>query len=142
MSRLATGIFGEQIKDVTTENAISFLGDQDARVLATPWMIGYMEMTARDAVKPHLSDTEDTVGTHVDVRHVAAAPIGAKVQFQAVVTGIEGRRVTFRVTARTVAAEPETIGEGTHERAVIDVKRFAEKLRTKRDGTQAGSAER
>jgi fluoroacetyl-CoA thioesterase len=80
-------------------------------------------------VKPYLLDEEDTVGTQVNVRHLAAAPLGSEVSFLAEVTGIEKRRVTFRVEAWD---GQEKIGEGTHERAVINVARFAEKLRAKR----------
>jgi fluoroacetyl-CoA thioesterase len=115
---------------VTSDNAISFLGLDDARVLATPWLIAYLEMTARDAVKPYLLESEDTVGTQVNVRHLAAAPIGEVVSFSAEVIGVDGRRVQFKVEA---ADKHEKLAEGTHERFIIDVARFAERARTKRE---------
>ena len=115
--------------EVTDANAISFLRTDAARVLATPWMIMYMEITARDAVKPFLLDGEDTVGTQVNVRHLAATPIGCKVRFEAEVIRVEGRRVEFRVEAWD---ELDKVGEGTHERGVIEIRKFAERLNRKR----------
>jgi predicted thioesterase len=92
-------------------------------------MIMYMEMTCRDLVKPLLDLGHDTVGTEVNVRHLAASPIGFEVTFRAAVTGVDGRRVTFRVEARD---RQHVIGEGTHERAIVDIEKFAERLRGKR----------
>lgn len=107
---------------VTSDLAISFLGLEDARVLSTPQMIGLMEKTCRDAVLPLLDPGFDTVGTHVSVAHLAAAPIGSRVTFRAEVIRTNERRIEFRVDA---AAGGEKIGEGTHERAIIDVAKFA-----------------
>ena len=75
---------------VDNEVAINFLGMEGARVLATPWMIGWMERTCRDAVLPLLDAGHDTVGTHVDVYHLAATPMGMTVTFKAEVIGVEG----------------------------------------------------
>jgi fluoroacetyl-CoA thioesterase len=87
-----------------------------------------MELTCRDAVLPLLEAGFDTVGTHVDVRHLAAAPIGAVVTFTAEVIAVNDRRIQFRVEAWD---EKEKIGEGTHERAVINVAKFATRLAEK-----------
>jgi predicted thioesterase len=114
---------------VTDNNAISFLGREDARVLATPWLIAHLEMTARDAVKPYLLDSEDTVGTQVNVRHLAATPMGMRARFFAEVIAINGRRVEFRVEARD---DKDKIAEGTHERFIVDVDQFADRLKAKR----------
>jgi fluoroacetyl-CoA thioesterase len=116
---------------VTDENAVSFLGVEGARVLGTPYMIGYLEMTARDSVKPFLDDGYDTVGARVDVRHLAATPMGMRVTFRSEVTGVDDRRLHFKVEAFD---EKEKIGEGTHERAIINVARFAARLRSKSAG--------
>jgi predicted thioesterase len=116
-------------KLVTGDNAISFLGREDARVLATPWLIMYLEMTSRDAVKPFLLEAEDTVGTQVNVRHLAATPIGMKARFEAEVIGLNGRRVEFRVEAWD---ENEKIAEGTHERFIVNIQKFVDKLNAKR----------
>lgn len=117
---------------VTDENAVSFLGVEGARVLGTPYMIGYLEMTARDSVKPFLDEGYDTVGARVDVRHLAATPIGMQVTFRSEVTGVDDRRLHFKVEAFD---QKEKIGEGTHERAIINVARFAARLQSKSAAT-------
>ena len=91
-------------------------------------MIGYMERTCRDTVLPLLDAGYDTVGTHVNVAHLAASPIGMSVMFTAEVIRVDGRRVEFRVEARD---EKEKIGEGTHERAIINIAKFATRLAQK-----------
>ena len=119
---------GERKILVTTDVAINFLGLEGARVLSTPNMIKFMEWTCRETVQPHLEEGYDTVGTHVNVAHLAAAPMGMAVTFKAEVTGVNDRRVQFRVEAWD---EKEKVGEGTHERAVINVAKFATRLAEK-----------
>ena len=128
MPTVPIGTRAEQKFLVTSESAITFLGADGPRVLSTPHMIGRMEMTCRDVVKPLLDAGYDTVGTHVDVYHLAAAPIGAVVTFTAEVAAVDGRRLQFRVEAWD---EKEKIGEGTHERAIINVAKFATRLAEK-----------
>jgi len=118
MAAIPLGTKGEQTQLVTTEVAIDFLGADGPRVLSTPQMIRLMEMTCRNSVLPLLDPGHDTVGTHVNVWHLAAAPIGAAVTFTSEVTGFDGKRIQFRVEARD---EKEKIGEGTHERAIINI---------------------
>jgi fluoroacetyl-CoA thioesterase len=129
MPDIPPGTKGTLEIEVTDANAISFLRADDARVLATPWMIMYMEMTARDAIKPYLSDGEDTVGTQVNVRHLAASPIGCTVRFEAEVIRSDDRRVEFRVEAWD---DMDKVGEGTHERGIINIRKFAERVGRKR----------
>jgi fluoroacetyl-CoA thioesterase len=129
MANIPVGTKGEQKLLVTSEVAISFLGLEGARVLSTPHMIGFMERTCRDTVFPLLDPGHDTVGTHVNVAHLAAAPIGMTVTFSAEVLTATDRRIQFRVEAWD---EKEKVGEGTHERAIIDVTRFATKLAQKK----------
>ncbi len=129
MHNVKTGVRREEELQVTGEVSIDFLGLEGARVLSTPHMIGYMERTCRNAVLPLLEPGYDTVGTRVDVSHLAAAPIGSQVTFAAEIVGAVDRRVQFRVEART---GNEKIGEGTHERAIINVERFAARLAEKR----------
>jgi predicted thioesterase len=131
MANIPAGTKGEQKLLVTSEVAINFLGLDGARVLSTPHMIGYMERTCRDVVLPLLDPGYDTVGTHVNVAHLAAAPMGMAVTFRAEVTGVADRRVQFRVEAWD---EKEKIGEGTHERAIINVAKFATRLAEKMRG--------
>src|ERR1700751_3941042 len=115
MAQIPVGLKGEKVILVTSEGAIDFMGVDGPRVLSTPHMIGYMERTCRDAVLPLLDAGYDTVGTQVNITHLAAAPLGMSVTFYAEVTGVQDRRIQFRVEARD---EKEKIGEGTHERAV------------------------
>ena len=98
MLLIPVGLTGTSRFLVTNENAISFLGRDDARVLATPWLIMYMEMTCRDAVKPYLSDAEDTVGTQVNVRHLAACPLGLEACFEAEVIRVNERLIKSKQT--------------------------------------------
>ena len=128
MANIPIGTTGEFQLLVTTEVAITFMGTEGARVLSTPHMIGFMEMTCRNTVLPLLDAGYDTVGTHVNVAHLAASPIGMSVTFTAEVIRVDGRRVEFRVEARD---EKEKIGEGTHERAIINIAKFATRLAEK-----------
>lgn len=98
-------------------------------VLATPVMILTMENAALNAIRPFLEPGESAVGTAVNVRHVAATPAGHRVTGEAEVTGVKGRRVEFKVTARD---EVEEIGHGTHERMVVVLSGIADRLATKR----------
>jgi len=128
MHNIVIGTKGEKRVLVTDENAISFLGAAGPRVLATPNMIGLMERTCRDTVLPQLDPGYDTVGTHVDVFHLAAAPMGSAVRITAEITAVVDRRVAFRVEAFD---EKEKIGEGAHERAIINVAKFAARMAEK-----------
>lgn len=128
MAEIPIGTSREEKLLVTRDMAIDFTGVDDARVLSTPNMILQMEKTARNAVLPLLDAGHDTVGTHVNVYHLAATPIGMTVTVRAQVTSIEDRRVNFKVEAFD---EKEKVGEGTHQRAIINVSRFATRLRSK-----------
>jgi predicted thioesterase len=118
----------EQRAVVDREHAIGFLGPEGAQVLATPAMILYMEMASRDLAKQQLEKGYDTVGTHVDVKHLAATPIGMEVEYRAELIEVNERRLRFRVEAFD---EREKIGEGWHERAVVNVAKFSERVRAK-----------
>lgn len=97
-------------------------------VLATPVMILLMENAALEAMRPYLEPGESCVGTHVDVAHLAATPAGQRVVAEATVTAVEGRRISFGVTAHD---ESEEVGRGRHERVVIDAQAFVERLKKK-----------
>ena len=129
MPNIPIGTAGEYKTRVTPDIATSFLGIEDARVLSTPEMIRFMERTCRDAVLPLLESGHDTVGTHVDVYHLAAAPVGTSVVFKAKVTEVDDRRIQFDVEA---ASEQGKIGEGTHERRIVNVAKFAARQAEKR----------
>ena len=97
-------------------------------VLATPIMILVMENAALDAIRPFLDEGESAVGTVVDVRHIAATPIGQQITAEARVVEVSDRRIVFAVAARD---EVEEIGSGTHERAVVDLQRISRRLKAK-----------
>src|SRR5215468_12236718 len=97
-------------------------------VLATPVMIMVMENAALNALKPYLDPGETAVGSRVDVRHLAATPVGRRVTGEAEVTKVDGRRIEFSVSARDA---DEQIGIGTHERMLIDSAKFAARLKAK-----------
>jgi fluoroacetyl-CoA thioesterase len=97
-------------------------------VFATPVMILFMENAALNAVREFIEPGESVVGTGVSLRHLAATPVGHKVTAEAEVTKVEGRRIEFKVSARD---EMELIGEGTHERMVVDLPRLAKRLAAK-----------
>src|SRR4051812_38448226 len=122
MPSIEIGATLEQTVVVEDEFSIKFLGPFGARVLSTPRMIGFMERACRDLVFPMLDEGQDTVGTHVNVYHRKAAPMGSTVKFFAELTSVSRRRVNFNVKA---TMGDLTIGEGTHERAIIEVQHFA-----------------
>jgi len=118
---LVPGITGEATTTVTLENTASAVGSGGVDVFGTPMMIGLMEMAALHLVQPHLGPGETTVGTLVNVRHLAATPVGMKVRATARLTEVQGRRLVFAVEAWD---EVEKIGEGVHERAIVQQEKF------------------
>jgi fluoroacetyl-CoA thioesterase len=97
-------------------------------VLATPIMIMMMENAALNSIKPYLNAGESALGTRVDVRHLAATPVGRHVTAEAKVTNVDSRRIEFSVRA---SDGNEEIGVGTHERVVVDLARLAERMKAK-----------
>jgi fluoroacetyl-CoA thioesterase len=128
MHQIQAGAKREERLLVTAEEAIDFMGVENARVFATPHLVGRLEYTCRNLVKPMLEDGYDTVGTHVDIRHLAATPVGMAASFHAEVVSVDDRRVNFRVEAFD---EKEKIAEGTHQRFIVNVARFAARLAEK-----------
>lgn len=132
MAKLEPGLMRRQEAVVDSANAISFLGPEGPRVLATPALIMFLEMTSRNLAKEHLDSGYDTVGTHVDVKHLAATPIGMNVTYHSELIEVGDRRLRFRVEAYD---EREKVGEGFHERAVINIERFADRIKAKKNGS-------
>jgi predicted thioesterase len=128
MPTIPIGTLGELRRRVTDDIAINFLGLDGARVLATPAMIMLLEMTCRDSILPLLETGFDSVGTEVNVKHLAATPMGMEVTFKSEVIEADSRRVKFKVAAFD---DKEQIADGTHERFVINVERFAARLKEK-----------
>ena len=125
---LRSGVRGEKRLVVEAQHAISFMGPDVPRVLASPSMLLFMEHAARDAVLPHLDPGEDTVGVGFEFEHVAAAPLGSTVTATAELITVDGRKLHFRIEAHD---GQEVIGRGKHVRAVVDKARFAERMRKK-----------
>ncbi len=129
MEEIVPGLVGQIKMVVREENTARHLGSGNVAVLATPEMIRLMERAAVAAVDHLLPDGYRTVGAAVNVRHLAATPVGMRVRAQAELIAVEGRKLTFRVEAFD---EVERIGEGEHRRAIIDLERFKARVRAKR----------
>jgi predicted thioesterase len=125
MADYRIGATREETVVVGNDHAITFLGPEGPRVLSTPRMIGMMEGTCRNLVLGMLDPGHDTVGTHVNVYHRSAAPMGSTVVFHAELTAVNKRRVEFRVTAKQ---GDRIVGEGTHERAIIHIGQFKQRV--------------
>lgn len=125
---LQPGLTHEITFSVTKKDSAKEVGSGTLDVLATPIMIARMEQAAWTAVAPHISPESSTVGTLMNVEHVSATPLGMDVTCQAELTEVDGRRLVFRVTAHDAKG---LIGEGTHERAIIQSDRFVEKANKK-----------
>ncbi|MBC7242389.1 MAG: thioesterase family protein [Anaerolineae bacterium] len=126
---LRPGLQAEYSLVVEQEHTARHLGSGGVDVLATPEMVRMMERAAVMAVDHLLPDGYRTVGVRVDVTHKAPTPLGMTVTARAELIAVDGRRLTFRVTA---ADEREVVGEGIHERAIIALDRFARKIEEKR----------
>lgn len=122
---LETGIKGYKEQVVTDEMTAARIGSGLVRVFATPMMIALMESTCADSVAARLDAGQGTVGTHVNVSHCAATPVGMKVRCESELMEIDRRRLVFKVTA---SDERGLIGEGTHERFIIDSAKFQAKV--------------
>ncbi len=120
---LRTGMIYEQTMTTTPDMGIVHLGPDAPRMYSTPAMIQLMEGTCVQFLTPYMDAGEQTVGFHVDVRHLAPTQIGQRVTGRVRLEEIKGRRLTFTVEAYN--EEGTKIGEGRHERAVIDISRFS-----------------
>lgn len=121
---IKTGIRNHLESFTTKEHCADSLGTGNVPVFATIMMVGLMEKTCLESVLPYLEPGQDTVGTHMNVSHAKATPAGMKVWCDSELVEIDRRRLVFRVSAFD---ERGLIGEGTHERFIIDKKRFVEK---------------
>lgn len=122
---LKVGLKGEARTEVTAEKTANRLASGVVEVYATPQMIGLMEQAASDSVQPHLAPGQSTVGTLVNVTHIAATPIGNHVRAEAELIEIDGHRLVFAVSAYD---DSEKIGEGRHERFLIEDARFLNRV--------------
>lgn len=128
MQNIAPGLRGTAGLVVGEEHTAPSIGSGKVRVLATPVMINLFEAAALAAIEHLLPEGYQSLGTHLDVHHVAATPVGMKVSASALVTRVDGRTVHFKLEARD---EKDLIGHGTHERVVVNVAKFDERVRRK-----------
>lgn len=122
------GLSGSAELIVGDEHTAPSIGSGKVRVLATPVMINLIEAAALAAVEHRLQPGYQSLGTHLDVHHIAATPVGMKVVATARVIRVEGRTVAFSVEARD---EKDLIGHGTHERVVVNVAKFDARVQQK-----------
>jgi predicted thioesterase len=129
------GLKGEAAERVTRELTAAQWGSGLVASYATPAMVALMENAAFNATKSALPETQTTVGTEVNVQHLAATPVGMTVRARAELIQVEGRKLVFRVEAWD---DLEKIGEGTHTRFVVDLERFKQRFEQKRARGMAG----
>jgi fluoroacetyl-CoA thioesterase len=127
-SKLIVGLAGAAEIVVGEEHTAPFVGSGRVHVLATPVMINLIEAAALDAVERLLPPGHQSLGTRLDVRHYAATPVGMRVRATAELVKVEGRTLDFRVEARD---EKEAIGDGLHQRVVVNVARFDARVQKK-----------
>lgn len=125
---MQTGIIGHKELTVTEELTAAHIGSGLVSVFATPMMIALMEGTCAESVVTQLEVGQGTVGTHVNVSHCAATPVGMRVRCESELVEIDRRRLVFKVAAYD---ERGLIGEGTHERFIIDTEKFQAKIDAK-----------
>jgi fluoroacetyl-CoA thioesterase len=123
------GMTREDNFTITIDNSAIHIGSGSSRVLATPWMIAFMERVSHRLLTCCLPEGYSSVGTHVDVRHLAPTPVGATIHVRAEVLSLDGIRVDFSIEAWDSL---EKIGEGQHERVVIDEARFLRRVEKKK----------
>lgn len=125
---LKTGIKGMQEVLVTEANSAKTMGSGTLDVFATPSMIALMEKTAWTSVAEHLEEGNGTVGTELNVKHTAATPLGMTVRCESELIEVDGRRLVFKVAAFD---EVGLVGEGTHERFIVNNEKFQGKANSK-----------
>lgn len=125
---ITVGMKSEVSTLVEREDTAQIVGSGSLLVYATPCMAALMEGAACEAIEPGLGENETSVGTELNISHLSATPVGLEVRAEAEVTAVEGKIVTFRLTAYDEAGK---IGEGTHKRAVVVAQRFLDKAYSK-----------
>lgn len=126
---LEIGIKGRQNLLVTEENTAKAVGSGELAVFATPAMIALMEKTACASVAPYLNDGEGTVGISVDIKHLAATPVGMTVSCESELVEIDRKRLVFSLT---VSDGVDVVGQGMHERFIVNNEKFMSKTESKK----------
>lgn len=127
---ITVGMKGHREEVVSPEKCADRIGSGLVKVLATPMMIALIEQTCNECVLPHLETGQGTVGTHINVSHCAASPVGMRVWCDCELVEINRRKLLFKVAAYD---ECGVIGEGTHERFIIDTAKFQAKVDGKKN---------
>ena len=125
---LKTGMTGGKSAKVTEENTASSVGSGSLAVFSTPYMVALMESACVEAVDKALPEGFSTVGTSLEIKHLAATPLGMNVRASCVLTQIEGRELSFTVEAFDDAGK---IGEGFHKRFIVENEKFLKKVQSK-----------
>ncbi len=128
LSKLKAGLKGAAEIVVSDAHTAPRIGSGRVAVLATPVMINVMEAASLDAIESLLPVGHQSLGTHLDVKHYAATPVGMRLRAVAEVIGVDGRNVEFRVEAFD---DKERVGDGTHARVVVNVDRFDQRVQKK-----------
>jgi predicted thioesterase len=125
------GMKKEETFIIEDKHSAMHVGSGSSRILATPWMIGFMERVAHHLLAEKLPEGYSSVGALVNIRHLAPTPVGSQVNVRAEIETIEGLKVTFKVEAWDEAG---LIGSGFHERVVIDTARFLRRIENRNKG--------
>ena len=125
---ITVGMKGTAEVSVERADTAAEVGSDSLLVYATPCMVALMEGAACEAIAEALPEDKTSVGTMLNIKHIAATPVGMDVRAEAEVTAVEGNMITFQVTAYDEAGK---IGEGTHQRAVITAQKFLDKVYAK-----------
>ena len=134
---MKTGIKGRRTTVVTEELTADKIGSGLVPVFATPMMVALMEQTCNESVEPYLNEGECTVGTRLEINHTAATAVGMHATCESELTAVDGRRLTFHVTVHDEAGQ---VGDGVHERCVVDRMRFQQKAEGRAAAAKTGVA--
>ena len=127
---LAPGLSGEAAITVSNAETAASLGSGSISVYATPAMVALMENAAVRAVEGHMTPGQTTVGSQIDVHHIAATPVGMQVRAKAELIEVQGRKLSFRIQAWD---KIEKIGEATHDRYIVEEEKFMDRVSKKRE---------
>lgn len=131
---IKTGMSLEHTYQVEENHLARHIGSGSVRVLATPWMIAFMERVSHQLIVDHLPEAYSSVGYIVDIQHIAPSPLGSTVKVKAEVIEVVGIKVSFSVSAWD---EQEQIGSGRHVRVIIQPERFLKRVTSKSEANQA-----
>lgn len=125
---IVVGMKGEASTTVEREDTAREVGSGSLLVYATPCMVALMEGAACEAIEEAMDESKTTVGTELNIQHISATPVGLEVRAEAVVTAVEGKVISFEVSAYDEAGQ---IGKGTHKRVIVPTQKFLDKAYSK-----------